>query len=138
MAQQVPSSPQVEFHGVVTAGNPASRPRGTAAKCQDFRVMPGYWLRTAGGRKARYNIPSAVSSQRILPFRDPHLPGSSQHLIQVNFGSGVVDWLWFSATSFITNPTPAEVIATANDGAFAASNPAAGCALADRPLIYNG
>lgn len=114
------------------------RPRNTASKCQDFRVMPGFWLRTAGGRKARYNIPSAVSSLRIIPFRDPHFPGSTQHLIQINYGSGTVQWRWFSALTFITDPFAAETIATTNDAAFAATNPAAGCAMADRPLVYNG
>lgn len=101
--------------------------------------MPGFWLRTAGGRVARYNIPSAVSCLRIVPFRDPHFPGASQHNAQVNYGGGVVRWLFFDARTFITSPSPGiETIDTTHDGGLASTTPVAACNLSDRPLLYNG
>ncbi|HXI85276.1 MAG TPA: hypothetical protein VNL17_14440 [Verrucomicrobiae bacterium] len=138
MPRQVDPEPQLEFHGVYTAGNPIRRPAHTAAKCLDFRVMPGYYLRLRGGRKARYNIPSATSVLRIVPYRDPHFFGWSYHPMQVNL-SGTVKWVPFQIATYQPDPfNIIEVITGTYDGNFSLTNPAAACILADRPLLYNG
>lgn len=128
---------QNELHGVYTAGNPADRPRGTASKCEDFRVMPGYWLRLRGGRKAQYLIPLGGQAQQIHEIRYPGSPGSAAHLIQIKYGASP-KWTWVSLPSYIVDPVGIQTIGTSYDSAFSATYPAAVCNLYDRPMFYNG
>lgn len=137
MAQQTPGTPTYEFHGVYLAGNPLSRPRGSASACQNFRVMPGFWLRVFGGRKARWNVaPETV--QQIISFRTPSLAGANQQLVQLRDGSNVVKWREMSLLTYNVSPTVLEPVSGANDGNWAASNPVAQCVLPDQPIFYNG
>lgn len=96
--------------------------------------MPGFRLRLRGGRKARFYTGKAA--RRIVGYRDPQLPGSTLHLIQLVDGSNVPTWNEFQAG--IYSPFAIETIATTYDGAFAVSNPVAACLIADRPIFYNG
>lgn len=128
---------QNEMHGVYTAGNPTDRPRGTASTCVDFRVMPGYWLRLRGGKKAQYLIPLGGQAQQIHEFRSPGYTGAASHLIQIKYGS-VPKWTWVTLGSYIVDPNGLQTIATANDSSWSVSNPAAACNLYDRPMFYNG
>ncbi len=137
MAQQIPPVQQLELHGVYTAGNPAGRPRGSAAKCENFRVMPGYWLRTRGGRKARYYV-SGAEVQQIERLRDVDHPGSDNQLAQIKYSGPSVKWTSFTILTYIIDPFGIETISLAYDGSFSASNPAAVCNLNDRPVFYNG
>lgn len=142
MAQQVKPVEQFEFHGVYTAGSPAGRPRGSAAKCQNFRVMPGYWLRLAGGRKARYRTAGEVRQIHLV--RGVDFFGGNNQLAQLRFDDNTVAWHWFSLLSYVCAPegglwaTQIETVATAYDGGFALTLPAAVTNISDRPVMYNG
>lgn len=66
--------------GLDLGGNPTERPWGSASVCDNFRVMPGGWLRLRGGHKARM----AAGHQDIIQFMPAKinsLSGYSQHLI---------------------------------------------------------
>ena len=67
MAQQFAPLHQLQFGGVVTTGNPTQRPPSSAAKCENFRVMPGNWLRLRSGRTLQ--LSSSGSFQRFHEFR---------------------------------------------------------------------
>ncbi len=141
MAQHQPPVPQFEFFGVHTEGNPSSRPRNTAAVCRDLRVMPGRWLRLRGGRVARYNLAGVGGGGVVLdikPFRTPSSYGSVNQLAHVVYGGTTPRWNWFSLLSYLFAPSGIEDIATAHDGGFCLSSPAAACNLNDRPLYYQG
>jgi hypothetical protein len=137
MAQQLAPTPQQQFLGVYCAGNPAQRPKDTAARCQDFRIMPGGWLRLRGGRTARYNT-AGGTVQQIHQFRQPAYWGSLSHLAQVKYGPTDIRWCWLNLSNYVLAEPGIEGVSTVNDGAFAASNPVAVCNLLDRPLYYNG
>lgn len=141
MSVQVKPAEQLEFHGVVTAGNPVSRPRGSAEVCQNFRVMPGSWLRLRSGRVSRALVPSSGQIHQIHPFRVVDWWGSDYQLIQVNF-SGRVEWHWMNLLNYTivdgAGFTRLELIATSYDGGYATNHPAACCNLNDRPVFYNG
>ena len=142
MAQQVKPYEQLEFHGVYTAGNPTARPRGSAAKCQNFRVMPGYWLRLAGGRKARYCTAGEVRQIHLV--RGVDFFGGNNQLAQLKFVGDTAAWHWFNLSGWVCAPpemqsvTQIETIATAYDGGFALTYPAAAANISDRPVMYNG
>lgn len=133
---------QLELKGICTAGNPIQRPRGTAEICSNFRVMPGNWLRLRSGLTPWYNTTGVV--RQICPFRTVDYPGSTNQLAQLVFGSATAYWHWFSLLTYVIAPagfpgvTEIESIATAYDGAFALTKPAAFCNLDDRPVMYNG
>lgn len=137
MPQQAPPIEQIEFHGVHLVGNPAKRPRNTAAVCQNFRIMPGYWLRLRGGRKGRYNLSSGEVYQ-IHPYRLPGQFGSDTQLVQIRYGASSVKWSWLSLATYIPDPINELAINTTLDSAFAASNAAAVTNLVNRVLFYNG
>lgn len=145
MSVQVKPLEQLEMRGVFTAGHPLQRPRNTAAVCQDFRVMPGNYLRLRGGRMARWCIGGSNDLiLQIAPFRRVDFPGSDSHLAQVKWASGVCEWHWFSLGTYVILPSGSpgtsflETIATTYDSSFAATGPVAVCNLDDRPVFYNG
>lgn len=129
---------QNEIHGVFTAGNPIDRPRGTASVCRDLRIMPGYWLRLRGGRKARAEIGSGGTCNQIYSFRQPGYVGAADgHWVKVVY-SGSPKWTTFSLLTYAVDPFGVETIATAYDGSYSVSNPAAITLLYDRIFAYNG
>lgn len=137
MSVQVRPVEQLEFRGIYTAGNPIQRPRGTARRCANFRVMPGGWLRLRSGLQPRVYVGQKV--QQIAPIRMLDWHGSEYQLVQVNNG-GVVKWHWWSALTYVIADgfTDVETIATASDYEFAKTNPAPMTNLIDRPVMYNG
>lgn len=137
MSTQVKPAAQFQFHGINTAGNPLDRPRNSASKCTDFRVMPGFWLRTRGGQVAQSYTADTI--QQIFPFRDVGTNGASNHLAQVkNVGGATANWNWFNLNVPVISPTGIEAIDVTNDSGFALNNPVAVTNLSDRPLFYNG
>lgn len=142
MAVSVKPVEQLELRGINTAGNPIQRPRGTAEICQNFRVMPGNWLRLRSGRVGRYNTTGTV--RQIGPFRMGDSPGSEFQLAQVVFDGTTAKWHWFSLFTYLFAPagfpfvTEIESISTTYDSGFALTKPAAYCNLEDRPIMYNG
>jgi len=130
---------QNEMHGVYTAGNPTGRPSATAAKCEDFRVMPGFWLRLRGGRRAQSLIPSMGECLQIHPLRVAGTVGSPTQLVQIKYGAAVVwDELTLLTYGLMPGSTGIEPISLAYDGSWSATRPAAVCNLYDRSLFYNG
>jgi hypothetical protein len=68
MAQQIPSLEQTQFGGVVTSGHPLQRPATSSTRCNNFRVMPGNWLRLRSGRVTRltgYNSINRLHEVRL-------------------------------------------------------------------------
>lgn len=136
MQQQQPLE-QIEMHGVYLAGNPAHRPRGTASVCRDLRVMPGWWLRLRGGRKARRYLGAGVQVMQIHQFRSLTEYGADSQLLQVKYASNDIRWTWFSLLTYTPDPYAIESIALdrstmARDEAAPVTN------LPDRPVYYNG
>lgn len=139
MGQQSRSDVEFDFRGVNTFGNPANRPRNSAVTCENFRVMPGNWLRMRGGRIGRHFIAANATVQQIHAFRESSLPGSTSHLAQVKYGSGSVRWHWFSSLDFAIDPLGGILnVPQGNDGGWTAENPGAVCNINDRPVLYNG
>lgn len=139
MSQQSPPIPQPEFHGVFLAGNPVKRPRGSASRCENVRVMPGYYLRLAGGRKGRWNL-ATENILQIHPYRVRDLPGVDNFLVQKKAADNSLTW---AVTSILTcQPDPTGTysvpIATANDSAWCRTHAAAVCNNIDSPIMYNG
>lgn len=134
MGNQIPES-KLTIDGVVQSGNPADR--GGAQICENFRVMPGSWLRLRSGRKARYYVGNGQVRQ-LHAFRQIDLPGSDTNVAQIHYDDGSVKWHWFSSSDFGIDPFGILSIDTANDGAYARENPAAVANIQDRPVFYNG
>lgn len=139
MSQQSPPIPQREFHGVYLSGNPAERPRGSASRCENLRVMPGYWLRLAGGRKGRWNL-ATESILQIHPYRVKDLPGVDNFLVQVKAADNSLSWRVTSVLTCQPDPTGTyrTAIETANDSAWCRTHAAAVCNTIDSPVFYNG
>ena len=137
MAQQSPPVPQYEFRGVYLAGNPADRPRGTASRCENLRVMPGYWLRLFGGRKGRWNLATETILQ-LHPYRVLDLPGMDNFLAQIKAANDSVAWAVVALPTCTPDSLNRQSIATANDGAWCRTHAAAVANLPDRPVFYNG
>ena len=138
MAQQAKPLPQLDFHGVYTAGNPAKRPRGTAALCRDFRIMPGHWLRLRGGRRGRYNLVGSPAGEcrQIFATRDIDKAGAAFQFGQFKFGAAV-DWRVLNVITYAA-PVSDEPISTAFDGGYCLTNPAAIANVINRAVFYNG
>ena len=135
MAQQSKPATQLEFRGVVTNGNTLRRPFNTAAYCHNLRLMPGAWLRTWGGRKARSYGSSGTWSQ-FHEYRDPNYSGWTNHIAQHADTGNVNKWKWISLNNFLI--TDILTISGSYDSNFASSNAAAVVNLRDRVVIYNG
>jgi hypothetical protein len=142
MANTIPPVQQLAFHGVHTAGNPALRPRGTASVCENFRVMPGNWLRLRGGRKWRANISDGGEALQFMTFREAMFYGSDSQFAQIKFPDGSVYLvpilLTYPVYTPLIAPSVMEEIATAYDSGYARSNPIPWCNMNDRPVYYNG
>ncbi len=136
MAQSVNPIRQFAFSGVVTSGNPARRPMGTAAACENLRIMPGGWLRIKGGRKAR-RFRASGEVRQFITLRTPAAPGSTYHYVQ-DVDAGNCYFRSLDVNTFAFNPFLFEQIATAYDSGFALTSPIAHATLQDRLYYYNG
>lgn len=133
-----PPSLPIVFRGINLSGNPTRRPSMSACVVQDLRIMPGLWIRTRGGRKAKQNTVGGTVRQ-IHAFRDPNLPGASSHMAQISYtGTGKVYWTWFDLATYTIDPFGIEDITLTYDSSNSFSNPAAICNVTDRPVFYNG
>ena len=138
MATQKNPDIPILFRGLDMSGNPARRPSMSASKAQDIRIMPGEWIRLRGGRKMRYNTVGGTVMQ-IHSFRDPNLPGSTNHMAQIKYaGASTVNWTWFDVSTYVIDPFGIKDISTSYDSSFALSNPAAIANITDRPVFYTG
>lgn len=66
---QVKPLAQYEFKGINLAGNPITRPAGSASLADNVKVMPGNWLRLKSGRVARVNLTNGRDVLRITSVR---------------------------------------------------------------------
>lgn len=135
MAQQSKPAQQLEFRGVLTNGNPLARPFHTAAYCHNLRVMPGFWLRTWGGRKARSYGASGTWKQ-FHEYRDPSYSGWTNHIAQHADSGNVNKWKWVSLNNFLI--TDILTIDGSFDSNYATNNALAVANLRDRVVLYNG
>jgi hypothetical protein len=152
MSTNVKASEQLAFGGVSTSGNPAQRPRNTAEVCEDFRVMPGNYLRLRSGRVPRGAVaPGTI--QQIGTCRVPdywgECYGQDSHLVQVLLPGGMPAWEWMLVNvpgpgqpgpsyTIIDPANRVEAIATANDAGFGVTHPVAFANLSNHPVFYNG
>ena len=136
MAQQTPREEPFLFRGVNLFGNPTQRPRFTADKCENFRIMPGNGIRLRGGRVGRRNTVGGTI-QQLHSFRDPNFPGSNSQMAKIRTGS-TVRWNWFDLATYTLDPFTSGSIETIYDGGFALTNLAAIANITDRPCFYNG
>jgi len=139
MAQTILPAQQLAFGGVYLAGNPIGRPRGTASKCENFRVMPGGWLRLRGGRKYRVGLLGGSGEVQQIVTLAWHGIVACQ-IKRTNPNSVQWEWLNLPAgpTSYYFDPTNFEPISLAHDGGFALNNPVASASLSTYQVLYNG
>lgn len=81
MAQSLTPKKQLVFGGIRTDGHLLQRPAESAVVCQDFRVMPGGWLRLRGGRILGGEVGTDPVA-KIYEFRRSGLGGGVYHLIK--------------------------------------------------------
>lgn len=138
MPPTAPPKLPIVFRGINLSGNPVRRPAMSACLVQNLRIMPGLWIRTRGGRKAKKNTAGGTVMQ-IHSFRDPNLPGASSHMAQIRYATtGKVNWTWFDLSTYTIDPFGIEEITLTHDSSNSYSNPAAICNVTDRPVFYNG
>jgi len=121
-----------EFYGVVTSGHPLRRPVTAAKVCENWRVMPGQWLRLRSGRKARmYN-----ETGSFLQFFENYKQGDK--LAQWHDGTGPT-WQDFSVAPWWSfDPFFDYGITTSFGGTFAATEAAPVVKIQTRVAFYNG
>lgn len=123
MAQQISPALQYEFGGIVTAGHPLKRPISSSVVCNNFRVMPGGWLRLRGGRTLKAASSGAI--YQFYEFRRSEGGGGIYHLAQKSGAWYKLDLSNFTMTSL-------ETITGGGNSA------AAVCSLRDRVVFANG
>jgi hypothetical protein len=153
VSTNVKASEQLEFRGVYTAGNPIQRPRNTAEVCEDFRVMPGGFLRLRSGRVLRSSgYPIGGTVLQIAPLVVPYyyglLYGADSHIVQIVLANGTVVWEFMLVNcdpadagppyAIIDPANRVETIIGTYDGGFSATHQAAFVNVANRPVFYNG
>jgi hypothetical protein len=140
MPQQDPPVPQIAFAGVQTAGHPLARPRSSAVTCENFRVMPGNYLRLRGGRIAKEYIAAGTFYQFFdAPGGDPTTTHPFAQLVLPISGVGAAFWREIECDIFqLWGDTYSLQIATAYDSGYALTKPAAIAMVRDRVVMYNG
>jgi hypothetical protein len=111
MATQSKPLPQYEFKGLHLAGNPITRPPGSAFVADNLRIMPGEWLRLASGRRARRNLTDAKRIHRIT---DVHIRSSNlsddKHLLLVEYAASVFKVVVFDLATMTVDETGIETL----------------------------
>jgi len=127
MGRQVEPEKQLRFGGVDTSGHPLERPKDSATKCENFRVMRGGWLQTRGGYKARlYQSPGAYVQQI-----------TKDRLVQYYDGTNH-KWAFITTDPWVINPFAVTTISGEYDGDFAATEPVAWTIVNRKAVLYNG
>lgn len=135
MSQQQPPFEQYDFGGLHLAGNPVTRPQGTASICRDIRLMPGdnKWLRLKSGRKARLNLTNALSVHHFINARINASYGNDYALMLVNYGGSVVKMVRLDVSAWTADETGLETIDLSSDSLFYAH-----AVLSDSVIFDNG
>lgn len=136
MGEQVPPIDQIEFRGVYTADNPLNRPRNTASTCENFRVMPGGWLRMRGGRKGKQILATAAIVKKFHMFRDQASSGSNTAYAQLYVDATDVRWCAMNASTLQITETALEAINVS--WGFTPTDMVASCNAVDKTIWYNG
>lgn len=140
MAQQLPEQSQLQITGLNTAGHPLLRPRGSSYVCDNFRVMPGGWLRLRAGRDIRLNSATGKFIEFYFYQWPPELVKRSllpdSHWVQHKEDATHVFWKSLALGSFGLS-TPWE-IKTTNDDGWALENPVASVTINHLVYFYNG
>jgi hypothetical protein len=128
---------QVTFGTVNVLGNPVAHAEtNSASTCINFRPMPGGWLRSWGGRKARkFNAVTGVYRQ-FHQFRDLLSAGWPTHMSQYKQPDGVVKWKTIHLDNYLEQDI--ETITPTYDMNDAATRPVAVTNLRERVVYYNG
>jgi hypothetical protein len=134
MAQQIPALEQTQFGGVITSGNPLQRPPASSTKCDNFRVMPGNWLRLRSGRAQRSGNFNAI--RRLHEVRLANGSQSVDHFWNIDKADGTVWWQRVAVNNNSYIGTYFEQISTAY-GYTAGGFPAI-CNTRNRVMMYNG
>jgi hypothetical protein len=90
MGKQLQPATQFAFGGLYTADHPLKRIPGSASLCQNLTVMPGNWLRLAGGRKARVQAISTQQIIQLMPISITQQYGYRYNLVQLEDSFGAV------------------------------------------------
>jgi len=142
MAQQYPEQAQLQITGLNTAGHPLLRPRGSSYQCDNFRVMPGGWLRLRGGRKLRLTT-SGPGFVQLYPYQWPPealsrsvIPNS--HWAQFRANSTDVYWSLIHVDTPTFTLEHKQLIMTSLDDNWASSNPIAAVTINHLVFFYNG
>lgn len=134
MAQQLPAAEQTQFGGVVTSGHPLSRPTASAARCKNFRVMPGNWLRLRSGRVQR-----SISYNRINRLHEVRLANGTNyvaHFWQADLANGQ-SW-WQQVLVNISGSYVAYAFEQLGTSSFTANSFPAACNARNRVMLANG
>lgn len=134
MAQQNPPIEQTQFGGVVTNGHPLQRPANSSTRCNNFRVMPGNWLRLRSGRVLRSQNFNAIN--RLHEVRLANGGGYVAHFQAIDKADGTSWWQYLAVNDVSYMGTYFEQISTAYGhtlGAFPAI-----CNARNRVIMSNG
>jgi hypothetical protein len=136
MAVNFPEQAQLQISGLNTAGHPLARPRGSSFLCDNFRVMPGGWLRLRSGRKLRLEE-TAGKFINLHPYRWLQNIAFDVQFAQHATNDTDVYWQTLDMTNAAIRQN-IQKIETKNDGAYGLTHPVASVTIRDRVYYYNG
>lgn len=128
---------QFAFGTVNVMDNPVHHgDTNSSSVMENLRPMPGQWVRSWGGRKARKFNHVDGRYLQFHEFRDPQFSGWPTHLEQYVDETGVVKWRSLALSNFLEQDV--EGINGSYDLNYGADNPVAVANLRERVVMYNG